>query len=60
MTDPTPWFSPPDGSDKTRIQLFEQELAKIEQYDDCASYEDGLEYLEWWETHEPGADDDVA
>ena len=53
MTDPTPWWAPPDGMTTSRIELFEQELITIDESDDCATYEDGLAYLEFWETHEP-------
>ena len=53
-SDHTPWFGAPDGGEVNRIDLLTSELTKIGQYvDHVASYEDGLAYLEYWETHEP-------
>jgi len=50
----TPWFEPPDHMTETRIELLATEFQKIEKYSEhVASYEDGLAYLRWWESHSP-------
>ena len=49
-----PWWQSPTGMDETRAELLDVDLAKVEEYGDhVSSYEDGLAYLEYWETHEP-------
>ena len=49
------WFGKPDGMDETRAELLADELDKCELYtDDVASFTEGLEYLEYWETREDG------
>lgn len=47
-----PWQGKPAGQDLTRAELFMAELGKIDEYHErghCASYEDGLAYLHYWE-----------
>jgi len=49
-----PWWSAPDGMEQTRIELLDTELAKMAQYGaHVASYEEGLEYLAYWESYTP-------
>ena len=46
------WWERPDGLDVTRMDLFADELRKIDEYGargHVASYEDGLRYLAAWE-----------
>jgi uncharacterized SAM-binding protein YcdF (DUF218 family) len=46
------WFDSPDGVSDTRLDLLASEFAKVETYQakgDCASYEDGIAYLRFWE-----------
>lgn len=46
------WWGKPDGSPDTRMALWAGEVAKIDAYYEkghVASYEDGLEYLRYWE-----------
>jgi len=50
--DQAPWFECPAGLDRTRVDLLDSELTKIANYG-IASYDDGLAYLEHWETSEP-------
>lgn len=46
----TRWFEPPEGMDRTRIELLEEEFRKIEEYrEHVATYQEGLEYLRAWE-----------
>ncbi len=45
-----PWFEPPDGMDIKRLDLLGLEFAKIHDYaEHVATYEQGLEYLEFWQ-----------
>ncbi len=48
----SPWSKTPPGVDRTRAELFHVESVKITEYGatgDCASYADGLAYLQHWE-----------
>jgi uncharacterized SAM-binding protein YcdF (DUF218 family) len=48
----TPWFSSPVAMQENRLAIYTTELAKIERYharQQCVSYEQGLEYLRYWE-----------
>lgn len=48
------WWATPTGMELTRLNLLEAEFDKVSKYaGHVASYEAGLEYLEYWETHEP-------
>ena len=48
------WWATPTGMEQTRLNLLTAEFDKLTEYaGDVASYEAGLEYLEYWETHEP-------
>jgi len=52
--DHTPWWDAPVGMECKRIDLLDLEFAKIEQYTEhVASYLAGLDYIRYWETHEP-------
>lgn len=49
----TPWWGAPDGMEATRLDLLTEEYLKIEAYQargHCATYEDGLAYLKYWES----------
>ena len=51
----TLWWEKPAGSDTHRVDLLEAEFTKIEEYrahGHVASYEDGLKYLEFWESNQ--------
>lgn len=46
------WTDKPDGSDMTRVELFADELQKIDDYGargDVAPYSVGLAYMRYWE-----------
>ena len=48
----TKWFDSPEGIDTTRVDLLKDEFEKIDEYrakGHVASYEDGLDYLKYWE-----------
>lgn len=51
--DQTPWFTAPEGMKKMRLDIMAEELDKCDEYDDVASYKEGLAYREYWETHVP-------
>lgn len=47
------WFKSPEGMDVSRLDLLSTELCKIEEYGEhVATYEEGLNYLAYWETHQ--------
>ena len=46
---PQPWWGVPDGLDMARISHLEVELDKAENYADCATWLEGLDYLRQWE-----------
>lgn len=44
------WSDKAEGSEETRLALYEDEFRKIEEYGpDVATYAEGVEYLSWWE-----------
>lgn len=45
-----PWNQPALGQTKTRLELIYTECQKIDWYTDVASYDDGIEYLLYWES----------
>jgi uncharacterized SAM-binding protein YcdF (DUF218 family) len=50
-TSEQPWFKRPEGRDETRLALLADEFEKVERYaDHVATWDDGLAYLEAWES----------
>ncbi len=48
----TKWWANPNGADRTRLELLEDEFGKIDEFrakGHVASYEDGLAHLKTWE-----------
>lgn len=44
------WFTTPDGLEATRLELLDDEFAKIDRYHEhVATYTEGLAYLGYWE-----------
>lgn len=45
-----PWWTPPEGADETRLELYSLEMDKIKKYrKHVAAWSDGLDYLKFWE-----------
>ena len=46
------WFAAPEGASTTRLALLTSEFAKVEEYGaHVATYEEGIQYLAFWEAH---------
>lgn len=44
------WFQKPRGKDRTRLELLSGEMGKIALYSDhCASFDEGIKNLKYWE-----------